>query len=455
MSIKNAKYNYHNGTDFDTFHYETSAKQVKVLGSNGDITSDLEELLLKGKLIESKVLDSVKDTGMYLVKNCFQTPLLTPTKDAQYPFSVENTGLVTKQSFFDMENDNFYVRGIYNGKVGEWMPFGKITTQQLNDVIDAVGLLSALVTNNKTSLVGAINELRTDADNHEDGIAEIVKTQSDMKLELDKHKDAYVSKANGGNFEKTVSVSNGQSIGAKNTSGNVINLGKVNEANKIVFGDKTLKAVFEAINGDFSVSDGTKEYQLFHAGNMGSGSKLDADMVDGIEGSKLSRLDIENIFKSNQTIGEGSSLSFRALNGSQQAGSILFKGGDGTVQSKITPVLDGGIAIFSNNINSHTFRADGTLFSNQNHVLQSPTNGEVQLNMKKDSSDKGIGFVIGSATGTMSLYDWENTKRVMEVKRDNNGMANFPNAMMIQGRRVYIQASAPTVVGVGDIWFDI
>jgi hypothetical protein len=390
LSIKKAKANFHNGTGFDTFHYETQIKQVKVLDANGIVTGDLGGELTKVNqkidLVENKITDEVN-------------------------ISISN-----------IESD--------------------------------IGETTTLKTTAKT-VVPAINEVKTKADGNATAINQLNNglASTNDNLQNHNHDNVYL-KISGGNLQGTVGMANGQSFAGKNTSGSNVNIGKIDGTNNVVLGDVNNPAVVEAKDGSLGVFDGVKVQKVFHTGNMGHGSGFDADKLDGIEGSNYARTDVRPYFKSGLGVNEGSDIIIKASSGSSDAGDIVWQKGDGVQLGRITVDPQGDMIFYSGGTNTfHRINASGDLStSNRSHLMEASAR-EVQLRMKGGSADTGIGFVMGT-NGAFSMYDWENSKRPFTVDR-SNGVIEFSNYIKIQGRRLYIQTSAPTYAEVGDLWFDI
>lgn len=388
MAIKKAKANYHNGTDFDTFHYETQTKQVKVLDTNGNITHDLDTELTDIRQTISNVDDKTGDNA-----------------------------------------------------------------QAISDVNVKVGDVTTLETTAKT-VVPAINELKSDIGNNAQIISDNTDTISLLQQDLQDHRhDELYLQITGGDLTGQINMVNNKSFAGKSTGGNNINIGKVDASNKVVIGDVTVETVIQASNGALSIFDGTNTYGVFHTGNMGHGSGADADTVDGIEGTQIARVDTNNYFTKDQTIQNGASLGIKASAGSEQAGSIYFRNGDGVQKGRILVGTSGDFSIFAGAINGHTFKADGSLFSTYGHILDA-TSREVQIRFRQGSSDAGMGFYMNNSSNQLGMYDWDSGTRLMSTNRTTKTV-NFDQGLEIQGHRVFIQSGQPSSPSTGDIWFDI
>ena len=413
----------------------------------------MEEMLLSGKVITTQSVNTLVDTGMYQLKNCTDTPVeMTP--DREYLLTVEATGKLVKQTFFDGENNSLYIRPIYNAVVGEWIPVGKITSDSIASIADSLGDISSLKTTSKTTVVSALNGLQSEVNTNKTGLTKAKEDIVDLsqRLTTHNHDDAYLS-VNGGDLKGNTAVANNVSFQGKNTSGTKFNIGKVDESNNVAIGDTAGQTVIQASNGSVKVFDGVKSNKVFHEGNMGHGSGLNADMVDGVDGSNLARLDVANYFKGDQFIQESKNLVLKASSGSSVAGAIYFRDGDNLEKGRISVNVNGDISFFAGGNNNHTVKATGVLLSSHDHIMDASTR-DLGIKWRNNSADSGIGFYMNGSTDRLCLYDWKNQKSLFTTDRES-GMVSFTNHIAIQGHKLYIQASAPSSPKAGDIWFDL
>ncbi|MGP0689816.1 pyocin knob domain-containing protein [Priestia aryabhattai] len=452
MTVKKGKYNFHNGTGFDTYHLETQPSQVKVLDANGNVTSNLEELLLTGKSVTGVALSTVNTTGLYMVKDCTDAPI-TMASGTAYLMSVETTGMIVKQVFYDRQNNNTYTRPIYNGTAGSWIATGKATSDSISNLQSIVGSLASLTTSNKTSIVNSINEVQSEVNSASSAIVQIQADIASLDADSTNHNhDSRYLQLTGGSLTGKTSMKNNTSYAGKNTSGADLNVGKVDGSNQVVLGDVGAKAVVQASAGDLKVSNGTTSYKVFHAGNMGAGSGLDADKLDGLDGGAYARQDAyNNHFQGDQFIENSKSIVIKASSGSSQAGNLFFRAGDDTQKAKITATANGDLTMTGGTVTGHTFKSDGILESVYSHHHDA-TSREVHKRFVKDG-DNGIGFFMNTS-GQFGMHDWKSGQRVMNVDRAS-GEVEFVKAIKINGKKVTVQSVAPPNPENGDIWFDI
>lgn len=449
MATLKTRYKHHNGTEFDIHHHETQAKQVKILDSNGITKSDIEEMLLKGKPITGVSLNTILDTGLYQVKNCTNAPFSIGTTKT-YLMSVETAGVLTRQTFFDNESNNSHVRPIFNGTVGQWASIGLELLSKVNLIHAELGAVSALKTAHKNTLVGAVNELKTEAAS----IAQRL-TTAEGKVAASHNHDGVYLKTGGGDLTGAVSTPNNISFLGKNTSGNKLNVGKVDVNNNVVLGDSDATGVIiYAKSGNLKVSTSSGVvHPVFHAGNVGHGSGIDADRVDGVEGALLAKRNAVNAFTDHQYIEGGKGLAFIAEAGSSIPGALFFRDGNGAQKGRISIGSTGNLNFFTGDNSQHSILSNGDFLSRQHHILDN-TEREANIRFRRDYLDSGVGLFLNNSTNRLQMYDFEKKVPIFTTER-NTGMVSFNNHIAIQGHKVFVQSTAPTGANTGDVWFDI
>lgn len=391
MAIKKTRANhYYSDTQYDTLHYETQTKQVKILDANGVIVKDLDTEL---KDIKKSVLD------------------------------VDAKTVTTETELTDLMRDE-------------------------------IGDTSLIQVSGVTNLVGATNKLKSENDKRIAEIDAVESSVNTLSTNLSNHNhDGVYLKITGGNLTGDTSVSNNKSFAGKNTSGANVSIGKVDGTNNVVLGSTGNKTIINASGGDLKLSDGTSSHTIFHSGNMGANSGLDADKLDGVQGSQFARKDTVNYYEADQFITEGKNLLLKAPAGSSQAGSIYFRDGDNATKGRVMVQTDGDMSFFAGSVNGHTFKADGSMLSTYPHILDASSR-EVQLRFRQNASDAGMGFYMNNSTNRMGLFDWTSNKFLFTTDRASASV-QFANAIDIQGRKLSIQTTAPANPSSGDIWFDI
>ncbi|MGH0831183.1 pyocin knob domain-containing protein [Bacillus pretiosus] len=442
MVIQKARANHHDGTKFNTIHYETQTKQVKVLDANGAVTSDIEEMLFKGKPVQSVSLATVKDTGLYQIKDCTDAPV-TMSAGVVYLLSVESVGLISKQTFFDRTTNTMYVRPIYNGTAGTWIALGKATKDSIDSIQTSLNSLSSSV----TAIDGRLKTAEADIDKAEASI-----TSLNSQMGSHKHDNLYL-KLSGGSLTGKTSMANNVSYAGKNASGADLNIGRVDASNQVALGDTGARTVLHASNGEVKVYDGSNSYKVFHEGNDGAGSGLDADKLDGLQANQFARVDEEPNFQKNVIVTNGKDIVLRAPAGSMNSGDLIFaEGGNGEI-GRVFVDDTGTLVLRSQFYGDMRVRGDGVITSDYGIEFNSK-NKETRVHFKANDSDVGMGFYMNNNSRQMGLYDWQHDRYFFTANR-NESSIEFNNQIKIQGKRLHIRGDAPSNASYGDIWIQV
>ncbi|MDY7043702.1 hypothetical protein RVS70_05735 [Virgibacillus sp. M23] len=460
MSIKKSKFNhYKNDTEYDTLHHETQAQQVKILDLEGNIKSNIYEMLLRGKELDSIDIRGIKDTGIYKIKGCTDTPTeLSDTETFIMNVITIDDGIesVTVQEIHDHVTHNSFTRSIKGDNASTWDNAGRSILNKLIDIEDNIGDKNSLTTNSKDSLVTAINELDKNTDENTDKISIAQSGLDTLKNDFDNHHhDEIYLKLSGGDMTGNLSLANGNRISGKNTSGGKVDIGRVDSNNTVVLGDVNNRTYIDAKDKELRIYDGKTSVKIFHEDNDGHGSGLDADELDGIQGNRYARRDNGNIFKEDQIVGEGKSLAIRASSGSSQAGSLFFQDGNGSQKARIRPRTNGSLDFYAGKTLVLTAKPDGDTETTHDHILNAKDR-QVGVRFKLNDNDKGAGFYINNGSKQVGFYDWEHSDWFFTTDRKTREV-DFRKNVKIQGKRLFIQWSAPSSsqVDEGDIWINI
>lgn len=453
MTIKKARAKFHNGTDYDTFHYETQAGQVKIMSANG-IISDFDEMFIKGKLLQGVDLNTVKDNGLYRVKGCANAPsgMVATTV---YLMKVDTVDTVVLQTFYDHTGNDTHQRAIVGSTVGAWSAGGKKTNDAINDINKNIGALTGLQTSAKTSIVNAINEVQAKTTSLQSQVTSNDGDISKLKSDLASHNhDNVYLKLSGGSLTNNVSIANNKSFSGKNTGGAELNIGRVSTANAVIIGDANAQTVIHtSIKNTLKFYDGTNEHSIWHTGNVGHLSGLDADKLDGLHASSFARVDEEPNFKKNLIMTDGKDIILRAPAGSMNSGDLVFaEGGNGEI-GRVFVNYDGSLVLRSQFYGDMRVRYDGVITSDYGIEFNSK-NKETRVHFKADDNDKGMGFYMNTNSRQMGLYDWHNDRYFFTANR-NESSVEFNNQIKIQGKRLHIRGDAPSSASYGDIWIQV
>lgn len=451
MAFKKVRANYHNGTAFNTVHYETQAEQVKIMGANG-VVSDFDEMFLKGKLIQGVDLNTVKSNGLYRVKGCTNAPsgMVATTV---YLMKVETVDTVVLQTFYDHTGNDTHQRAIVGSTVGAWSAGGKKTNDAIATINTNIGALTGLQTSVKTSVVNAINEVQTEVNGLQTQVTsndgDIAKLKSDLTSH--NHDNAYL-KLTGGSLSGGLSVANNQSISGKNTGGSALNIGRVSVANAVVLGDaNALTVIHTNTKKSLKFYDGTEEHSIWHTGRQGQDSGLDADKLDGFHASSFARVDAESRFQKNIVVENGQDVVLRASAGSMNSGDLVFaEGGNGEI-GRVFVNTEGTLVLRSQFYGDMKVRYDGVITSDHGMEFNSK-NKETDLKFRADDGDKGMGFYMNNSTRQMGLYDWQNDRFFFTTDRGKSSVDFSANHIKIGGKRLYLDWQTPQGASNGDVW---
>lgn len=453
LVIKKSKAKIHNGTDYDTLHYETQAEQVKIISANG-ITSDFSEMFLQGKLIQGVNLNTVKENGLYRVKGCTNAPsgMVATTI---YLMKVDAIDTVVLQTFYDHIGNDTHQRAIVGSTVGAWSAGGKKTNDAIADINKNIGALTGLKTDVKTSVVNAVNEVQAEVDtalkkasDNATAIAQLGKDSTNHN-----HDGAYV-KLTGGTVNGNLSMANNKSFSGKNTGGAEINIGRISTANAVIIGDANAQTIIHtSTKKTLKFYDGTDEHSVWHTGNVGHMSGLDADKLDGVHASSFARVDSEPNFQQNLIMTNGKDIILRAPAGSMNSGDLVFaEGGNGEI-GRVFVDNTGTLVLRSQYYGDMRVRYDGVITSDYGIEFNSK-NKETRVHFKADDSDVGMGFYMNNNSKQMGMYDWQHNRYYFTANR-NESSIEFNNQIKIQGKRLHIRGDAPSGASYGDIWIQV
>lgn len=449
MAIKKAKAHHHNGTGFDTLHYETQPSQVKVM-SGDTVLSDLDTLLLKGVAKSGVDMATIKDAGVYRVKNMTGTKPFTMTADVEYPLIVQVSGAVVVQTVVNHSVGDFHSRVIVGSAVKPFFSYGANSMGNINMLDSQIGDMSDLDTATKSTLVGAINELVSDVILLEGRSAVLETKMSQVQTQLNNHNhDATYFKRSGGRVTGVVTISKGNPLKIEDNANLPVDVVSVDESNRVTIGQAENHTVIRSKGGLLQLWDGTAMAKVMTNKNGGHGSKFDADMLDGVEGSKYARKDTSNIFEDELVVSNGKSMYLKAPAGSAQAGSLFFKDSGNVTKARITADVYGDLNLSAGDYDNFKVKASGDTQSYHSHVLLS-TNRNVAIRFKDNAVDEGAGMYM-NFDGRFGIYDWKRNEEYVFFDRAT-GRSKFKHALEIQGKRLSIQATAPSSPVNGDVW---
>lgn len=395
MTIINSKYNISNGNDYETYHFETNAKQV--LLKNSDKT--LEDVIL-GLDQDGQNLSIFKEQGLYLVSNSTDLPTGVD-KTEKYLLEVKVVGDIVWQYLYEHKGNNVYVRSLTKLGFSKWALGG-------NDI-------QTFINNTETAIIEVVNYTRLLDERIEqvtDSMALVIEKIS-KSVTSHNHDERYVPK-NGGAYTGEVQLTKASGIVGRHTNGQTFKIIKSNDNKVIELGNKD------------SVID-IKSPVVYIDGKR----LIDIDEVGVIANSSVERgLAKQNTFTANQTI----SKSRLIINNSKGLTSSLgFNGGTGT---NFTLEYDGKERIKVDSVNTVLtggLIVDGTF-----------------AKIRSGSTDNGLGVVY--ASDKLTVTDFAKNKNYFLIERAGGEVQFTKNSIKLAGRRLSVSTTAPTNPTVGDIW---
>ncbi|MBS4462279.1 hypothetical protein JXA27_06870 [Aerococcaceae bacterium zg-B36] len=308
MAIKNSRYKVKNDNNsFDVYHFETNQNSVSVLDNNKNEIGKLSDFMFKGKVVESGSITNIKVSGLYKIKNLTGLPD-TVNRSQTMILSVKAVGDFNSPEFITYElidsNGNIFNKSIIGSRETAWTSGGTSLENALKRINTVSGNTNSLATGNKSSLVDAINEVKSSNDSAERQLRQLQQSQYNHN-----HDERYVRKDVTSSLHADLEINSGFGLKARYGSG-YKNLLKT-ESNSVRVGDSSMSLNL-AGSGDLIYS-GAK---VWTDRNDGQGSGLDADTLDGKHAS-----DFLQVNSTNGTI----NLMRLNVNGEVSTGDITIK----------------------------------------------------------------------------------------------------------------------------------
>ena len=429
----------------DLVYADNDTVSTKVLDNNMNIIGTLDEYLISGKTIENVPYTSIKRTGLYNVRNLSGLPS---------DISTSSNALLEVRAIGDQNNPTLVTYKLTtndgrshdltsaNGKSTGWTLGGVELQNTINTLNAQVGNLTQLSTTSKNNLVNAVNEVRSKADRAQGDANNLEVALNNYKKH--NHDDRYVLKQ-GGTYTGNVTFDNKSSLNGTLQNGTVGHLiGTVNDNS-----DTNLSIGNGAMNLQLH-SKGAATLngsEILTKGNTGSGSGLNADMLDGLDSSKFARKDADNTFTGDVVIHKRSAL--KIYNDSDWTRLGWFRASDNKEIGHIDKSDDG--MTFSANGNGNQIGLWGDqLWSNVN-IAQNAGNGETTHSFHGEGGEN-LGFYYNNGRGELGIYDWARGNCPIVFTRGHNGVVEIGN-LMLNNRRVFLQNEQPGGnIPYGSIW---
>ena len=444
MAIKKAQYNVTKASGEDIYHFQTDDAMVKILDKNNNELGTLKELGFTGKVVNGGTFKNIKVSGNYTVKSLTGLPAGFPT-DKISILSVDSSGEVGDPDLIIYrlygQSGESYQNTVTKTTESGWTEAGVTLKNSLTTIRNQIGTLSSLKTNVKTSAVGAINEVQTTVSSHTSTLS--THASKITTLESHNHDTKYI-KRDGDQNVGTISLQRGKALSGNISTGGTANIAGFSTNNEITLGDKAVNVKLYGKNAKLTYNDRS----VWTETNMGSGSGLDADTLDGIDSISFPLLNKDNTYTQPQRFSKEV-----LLNSSGGANRILYKNAKG---EEVTGIKfnDAGQTILQlkDSAQDIIVESNGNIVTWSNITISSETQW-AGMRFRRWSTQKGKGFELDRNTQKLVLHDWDSDKGGFSFGSD--GVVEFSNAPKIQGNKLSIQANAPTGATKGDVWIDI
>lgn len=442
MAIKQAQYKITLANGEDIYHFETDDNMVKIVDGNKNVLGTFKEYGMEGKVVTSGAFTDLKVTGIYKVTNLTGLPSGYAIGKMSI-LSVKAVGRVGNPDLisYDLfsQTGDVYHNVVLGSTPTGWTSGGTTVKNALSTLTNGIGDLTKLNTTAKGSLVNSVNEVSLKLNSTASTLTTLTSDFATFKGH--NHDDKYVIKS-GDTMNGNLVMSNAKRVQFKSTTGSVVNLIGANEKNEILLGNANTPLMIYGSKATFNGSE------IWHEGNDGSGSGLDADKLDGIDSSQFSQLAKENIFTKNQIFNQA------VILGSNGSGynRIIYKDSNNKEITALKFEDNGKMVIqVKDGANDIEVHPDGHIVTPSDITISSKDKW-AGLRFSRDGVKKGIGFEIDRGSGNLAFHNWDNDKTGFYFDYDT-GTIEFSSAISISGRKLYLQSSTPTGSRkTGDIW---
>lgn len=434
MSIKKSIYKIKNSSGYDIYHFESDNGMIQVLDGSNNVLGTMKEFAQEGKTISSGKVTDLKTTGLYKIKNVTGLPDEVAT-DKTSILAITAVGTTNNPDMLNYQlittSGSIYNKMVVPGSSSTgWSSGGTKLENSINTIISNFGQLSSLNTSAKASMVGAVNEVNTNLKSLKTSYDKTVTDYNNFKSH--NHDDRYIQKS-GDTIYGNITFSKGNGLKATNADGTNIDLIKQDSGGEFHVGDYNTPLNMWGSN---IYHNGKK---IWTESNDGSGSGLDADKLDGVEGSNFAQLNQSNTFTQSQTIKSGLSLEGSKL--SWTNGNVAFD--------------DNGVFVMNTKGRQFALTPSGAVSGLTSIGFNAGDGGEGRISWT--IGNDAMGFLRNpnyNGGKEVWFYHWgENSSRIFRINADNNDI-NFDNAIAIKSRRFYLQAEQPSGAGIpeGSIW---
>lgn len=458
MAIKRAKY----WNDHNVFHFETDDRQVLILDKDNNVLGTLREMLFTGKVVSGGNFKDIKHTGVYRVKGLQGMPSNIPT-DKECILAVTAIGDVNNPDMilYRLISPNGVIteNTVSGSQASGWMSGGVGLQNTIKGINSSLGEVAHLATKAK-DLTGAVNELNGLAHGTAEGLQKLT-----QQFNQHNHDDRYVNQ-DGDAMSGDLAMANGSHYHVFNKGGTRANFGYMTSGNELVIGDSRYPIRFNG-QGELTYNG----HKIFMDSNVGAGSNLDADKLDGLDSNEFIRVHRDDVKNSALTIDQHNvilRLPSENNNGNYWSKSLLQ-----WRNSNNQPVAD----VESNGVGDVVVRPGGdvskraALRINQNNTMVyygnrvnfvgTDGNGpDIRWYTEdQEKKDGGLGFFIPEWNrNELAFGNWNTHEVIMEFAVNNGEAIKIAHSPYIgdHGCRLFLQNEQPGGdVPYGSVWIGL
>ncbi|PWT37475.1 hypothetical protein [Limosilactobacillus reuteri] len=275
------------------YYFKTDDRSVTILDENNNEIGTLEQLAFNGKTITGGDIKDITHTGLYKVKGVSGLPGNVPANQ-ECMLAVQSIGAGLRLYRLIAPNGVIVENTVSGNTQSGWGSGGVGLRNTISSINNALGSVHDLKTQNK-NLTAAINEVLSKIDDNQSNNNERLKALENKNF------DSRYLLNTGGNMMGNIAMRNGNAYQLDNNKNQPTNFAYMDGSNTTHIGDGSYTLQLHG-SGDLKYN-GAK---VFTTSNIGSGSGLDSDKLDGIDSMGFIQTQKDNPKQSDFSINEHS-----------------------------------------------------------------------------------------------------------------------------------------------------
>lgn len=402
----------------EKYHFETEGASVIIYDDAGNALGTLNDLMLKGKVVENVSFKTIKGTGVYNTKGLTDLPSNIPT-DKRAILSVMAIGATANPDviLYKIIGSNGVIAEctLFNGTYTDWSAGGISLQNTINTINTSITALGSRITDTNKSIGDvstSLNNLATKFGNH--------------------NHDGRYPQLSGDTMQGNLGMKYGASYQFNRSNGQSVNMANVDQNDKFTLGNDQL-----ALNILSSQDVKINGHKVYTDLNSGEGSGINADQLDGLDSTKFLRNDIVNNVQADFELENGHELRVMPANNNSTDpyGRVLAASGGLVLGVKGANLL----GVYNNRIWSNvpiTLSAAGT-------------ENVVQFTKSKGT----LGMYYNDSREEMGFYDYGRNQWLGSLTTGGDGIFRVPTAPLISGRRFFLTNDEPKGnIPYGSVW---